>query len=63
MRKDIKFFLREEMNCMHVLSGRPLSRCPEGRRKLVMFMLPVVSIGCKVEQSNTRVKRKYAVSA
>jgi len=35
---------------MHMLLGRTLSRCLEGRRKFVIFMLPLVSIGCKAEQ-------------
>jgi len=46
------------MNCMHMLLGRPLSRCLEDRRKLVMFMLPLVSIGYKVEQSGCKSKEK-----
>jgi len=46
------------MNCMHMLVGRPLSRCLKGRRKLVMFMLPLVSIGYKVEQSRYKSKEK-----
>jgi len=43
------------MNCMHMLLGRPLSRCMAGRRKLLMFML---TSGCKVEQSRYKSKEK-----
>jgi hypothetical protein len=38
------------MKYMHMFGGRPLSRCMEGSRKLVIFMLPLVSFGCNVEQ-------------
>lgn len=53
------------MNCMRVLVGRPLSRCLEGSRKLVMFMLPpfMYPLDIKLTNLDTRVKRKYVVSA